>query len=339
MDIACHLSVQAQNGTMTPITRRRAIAAALAAPLASQRAQARPAADGPAASRRLWPTTPPGLLDPALAPRITERSTDPAAYRDRAIDHVRDPYLDIFPAANPNGAAVLITPGGGYQRVVIDKEGHELAAWLAARGVSAFVLFYRLPDEGWENGRDVPLADAQRAMRLIRHWARDYRIDPARVAALGFSAGGHLCADLATRFDRRVHGPVDDADALDARPMLAAPIYPVVSMDPAIAHAGSRARLIGAGADAASEAAYSPDRNLSSRTPPLFLAHAEDDDVVPVENTLRLRAAAKAARVPVETHLFEEGGHGFGLRLARGKPAQIWPQLFLDWAVRHGLTG
>lgn len=319
---------------MPQIDRRTLLAGSLAAAMPAS------ASDWPkpSASFPIWPGTAPGLLNQALDDHIFDRSTDPAI-PDRAMDRIRTPRLDVFPAADPNGAAVLITPGGGYQRVVVDKEGHELAGWLAARGVSAFVLFYRLPDEGWRDGRDVPLADAQRAMRVIRSRAGEWRVDPKRIAALGFSAGGHVCASLATGHGRKVYAPVDAADALDARPALAAPIYPVVSMDPEVAHPGSRERLIGKDAGAALEAAYSPDRQVSASTPPCFLVHAEDDQTVPVANTLRMRAALKAAGVAVETHIFEEGGHGFGLRLARGKPAEAWPELFLAWAKRHGLTG
>jgi len=227
----------------------------------------------------------------------------------------------------------MITPGGGYRHIVIDKEGYELGRWLSARGFTVFVLFYRLPGEGWAAGPDVALADAQRAMRLIRHRARDYGIDPQRVAAMGFSAGGHLCADLLTRFDARVYDPVDAADRHSARPDAAAPIYPVITMSAPHAHAGSRNLLIGANADAALEAAHSPDRNVPANAPPVFLLHAEDDNVVPVENALLLRAALRAKGIPVETHLFAHGGHGFGLRKTLGKPVAVWPELFLAWAV------
>jgi acetyl esterase/lipase len=175
-------------------------------------------------------------------------------------------------------------------------------------------------------------------MRLIRHRARDFAIDPERVAAMGFSAGGHVCADLAARFAANVYTPRDAADALSARPHSAAPIYPVVSMDPAIAHAGSRQLLLGPKPTPALEAAHSPDRVVPADAPPHFLCHAEDDDAVPVENTLRLRAALKAKGVPVETHLFANGGHGFGLRRAIGKPVEAWPDLWRAWAATVGLA-
>ena len=284
----------------------------------------------------LWPAGAPGM--PASPPRetVTERSTDELV-TDRAVLGITRPRMAVFRPDRPNGATVLLTPGGGYKHVVVDKEGYEMARWLTARGFTAFVLFYRLPGEGWANRSDVALADAQRAMRLVRHRAGDFAIDPERVAAMGFSAGGHVCADLAARFAARVYAPVDAADALSAKPICAAPVYPVVSMDPAIAHAGSRDLLLGPAPTPALEAAHSPDRNVPADAPPHFLLHAEDDDVVPSENTLRLRAALKARGIPVETHLFAQGGHGFGLRKAIGKPVEAWPDLWRAWARTVGL--
>lgn len=291
----------------------------------------------PTQSLDLWPRGAPGM--PALAPveAMTERSTNPLI-ADRVVLGITRPRLHVFRADRPNGAAVLLFPGGGYQHVVVDKEGYEMARWLAARGFTALVLFYRLPGEGWAAGPDVALADAQRAMRLVRHRASEFGLVPERLAVMGFSAGGHLCADLAARFALRVYDAVDEADALFARPFCAAPIYPVVSMRAAIAHAGSRKQLIGPGADAALEAAHSPDRNIPDAAPPHFIVHAEDDTAVPVENALLLRAALKARGISVETHLFRSGGHGFGLRGAIGKPVESWPALWRAWAGSVGLA-
>lgn len=284
----------------------------------------------------LWPGKAPGAPASLPVETVKERSTDPA-YNDRYVFGIGRPRMAVFHPKRPNGAAMLITPGGGYSWVVIDKEGYEMARRLSALGVTAFVLFYRLPHEGWASGPDTPLADAQRAMRLIRHRAGAYGIDPARVGAMGFSAGGHLCADLMTRFDARGYEPVDAADRLSARPDAAAPIYPVMSMALPTAHAGSRKNLIGADASPVRERAHSPHLNVTPQTPPAFLLHAEDDASVVVENTLLLREALVKAGVPVETHLFADGGHGFGLRLARGKTVEGWEELFFDWARKRGL--
>jgi acetyl esterase/lipase len=283
----------------------------------------------------LWPSQAPGAPAQVAAETVRERSSDPA-YNDRYVFGISRPRMAVFRPERPNGASVMITPGGGYNWVVIDKEGYEFARLLAARGVTAFVLFYRLPLEGWAAGPNVALADAQRAMRLIRRRAARDRLDPARVCVVGFSAGGHLCADLLTRFDARVYEPVDSADWLSARPDAAAPIYPVISMTLPTAHAGSRRNLIGEAASPARERAHSPHDNVRPDSPPTFLLHAEDDRSVVVENTLLLRAALRAAGVETETHLFPDGGHGFGLRLARGKSVEHWPDLFFAWAARKG---
>lgn len=285
----------------------------------------------------LWPNGAPGK--PATPPveTVQERSTD-ALVTDRAVAGITRPRMAVFRPDRPNGAAVLITPGGGYRWVVVDKEGYEMGRWLAARGFTAFVLFYRLPGDGWAAGPDVALADAQRAMRLIRHRARDYAIDPERVSAMGFSAGGHVCADLSTRFAASVYKGIDAADGLSAKPHSAAPIYPVISMTAPDAHAGSREMLVGKAASPSLEAAHSPHRNVLADAPPFFLLHAEDDESVPVNNTLLLRAALKEKKVRVETHLFEFGGHGFGLRKAIGKPVEAWPELWRAWARTTGLA-
>ena len=328
------------------IDRRTALLGTLALGLAAgARAQTRPPATAdsphltspePTGTIDLWPGGAPAAPAKPPVETVRERSKDPA-YNDRYVFGISRPRMAVFRPSRPNGAAVLITPGGGYNWVVIDKEGYEMARWLAARGVTAFVLFYRLPHEGWASGPDTPLADAQRAMRLIRHRAARYGVDPKRVCAMGFSAGGHLCADLMTRFAARVYAPVDAADRLSARPDLAAPIYPVVSMTMPTAHAGSRRNLVGESASAQLERAHSPHLNVPANAPPTFLLHAEDDSSVVVGNSLLLRAALLARKVPVETHLFADGGHGFGLRLARGKTVEGWEEIFFAWARKKGL--
>ena len=328
------------------IDRRTLFGAALAAGLAQRAvAQTPPPATGgalppglpqPTETIDLWPNGAPGAPAKRLMETVNERSTDPQL-TDRAVFGISRPRMAAFRPHRSNGAAVLVTPGGGYRWVVVDKEGYEIGRWLSARGFTVFVLFYRLPGEGWAAGPDVALSDAQRAMRLIRHRARDYGVDPERVAAMGFSAGGHLCADLGTRFAARTYDAVDQADSLSARPIVAAPIYPVISMTAPEAHPGSRELLVGKNAPRALERAHSPHLNVPDNAPPFFILHAEDDDVVPVENALLLRAALRAKKVPVETHLFAEGGHGFGLRRAVGKPVAAWPELFLAWAGTTGL--
>jgi acetyl esterase/lipase len=298
-------------------------------------AAATPAAAEPAdptETVRLWPGRPPGA--PAVLPvtKITDRIAA-SGFQDRFATDIGEPLMTVFRPAKPNGAAALIAPGGGYIRVVIDKEGFEIARRLNDTGVTCFVLRYRLPKEGWANPSDVPLQDAQRAIRLIRAGGG---IDPKRVLALGCSAGGHVVASLATGHARPVYAPIDAADRHPARPDLSMLLYPVIDMAPPFAHAGSRDALLGPSPTPQAEAKYALHRQVAADTPPTFLVHAADDASVPVENALAYLEALRAAKVPAEAHLFEEGGHGFGIRLAEGKPCAAWPDLLVAWLDRRG---
>lgn len=322
------------------INRRALIAGSLAAlPVARVLAAARPSRTIAPETIALWPGEAPGHMGATLTEVAEERSSDPGV-QDRALMGISRPRIEVFRPANPNGAALLVIPGGGYRRVMVDREGYDLAPWLTEQGITVFVLIYRLPAEGWRDPPNTPLSDAQRAMRLIRAQAGSHGIDPARIGAMGFSAGGHLCADLATRHARRAYEPVDAADALDARPMIAAPVYPVISMEPGIAHPGSRTHLIGDDATEAMVTEHSPALQLTKDAPPLFIIHAHDDTVVPVANAGILHAAAIAAQVPVEMHLFERGGHGFawGKRMPH-LPVYLWREMWWAWAKGHGFGG
>ena len=285
----------------------------------------------------LWPGTPPGGENLHLDLQLLERSQTPDLFHDRFAFDITLPLLTVVRPQRPDGSALLVAPGGGYRRVVIDNEGFEVAKRLAATGTTVFVLRYRLPGEGWANAADVPLQDAQRALRIVRGRAADFAVDPRRIAVLGFSAGGHLAASLLTRSAEVVYAPVDAFDAVDARPDLVGLMYPVISMLSPVAHAASREKLLGDSPSEAQEIRYSPDRHVVPGLPPVFIALAADDPDVPPQNSLDMHAALRAAKVPVEFHMFEEGGHGFGLRVAEGKPASIWPELFLRWGARHGV--
>ena len=284
----------------------------------------------------LWPGDPPGSAGVTAVETVVERG-DPKGLRDRAVTHTRHPTLTVFRPAKPNGAAVILAPGGGYERVVTDKEGFETARWLNGQGYVCFVLLYRLPGDGWGAGPDTPLQDAQRAVRLARSKAKAIGFDPARVAFMGFSAGGHVAGSLATRFDAKVYDPVDAADALSARPDLSCLMYPVVTMVDGPAHDGSRKQLLGPSPTPEQIALYSAEQNVTDRAPPVFLVHAADDKTVPVANSLMMFTALKAKAIPAEMHIFEEGGHGFGLRSIDGKPVAAWPELFETFAKRHGV--
>lgn len=320
------------------LSRRETLAAGLATGLLGSTTRAAERVSWPAYPAEeieLWPGIPPDA--PAVLPTEELIETGNAQRHARLVKGIARPRMKVFRPTRPNGAALLVTPGGGYSVIVIDIEGYDVGPWLSQRGWTVFVLYYRLPSEGWANRANVPLADAQRAMRLIRSRASRYGFDPAKVGAMGFSAGGHVCADLATRYDARVYDPVDAADRLSARPAIAAPIYAVQSMILPLAHAGSRDMLLGPNPSAEIQRAHSPSLNVDAETPPHFLAHAEDDEVVSVDNTLQMRAALKEAGVKVETHLFAAGGHGFGIPGAIGEPARHWKEIFVAWAQAEGL--
>lgn len=301
------------------------LAAAFAGPVASAPAEL--------VQVPLWPGAAPGSEAVRLAQRVVERSTDPAL-PDRFADGIVAPSLTVYRPAHPDGRALLVVPGGGYQRVVLDKEGSALVpAFARDGGLTLFVLQYRLPGEGHERARDVPLADAQRALRLIREHAAEWGIDGDSVGVMGFSAGGHVAASLATRHAEPVYAAVDAADARDARPAYAVLVYPVIDMG-AQAHPGSRRNLLGDAPSDAQVEAYSLQNRVDARTPPVFQLHAQDDTVVTVENTLLFEAALRKAGIEHETHLYAHGGHGFGVREAHGTLA-LWPQLALAWIRAH----
>jgi acetyl esterase/lipase len=287
-----------------------------------------PAPTGPAPALPLWPAGPPGGVPSAsgqaLQPEFLERAPAGSALRDRIVRHVTQPCLYPFIASRPNGLAALILPGGGYRHVVVDKEGFESAEWLAARGVNAYVLMYRLPADGWQAGTRAPLEDAQRALALVRDRARRDGHAADRVFAQGFSAGGHLAAWLAT----------GGGNAKAPRPDAAALLYPVMKMADPYAHAGSPLQLLGPHPQANAVEASEPDRLVDAATPPVWLAHALDDTAVPPENGEAFVSALRKSGRRVEAHYFEDGGHGFGLRYIAGKTVAAWPQLCLDWVLR-----
>jgi acetyl esterase/lipase len=284
----------------------------------------------------LWPE---GLPEPApanLAPQYRERAA-PGASPDRELTGVVDPFLDIHRPERPNGAAIILVPGGGYRHMAIDKEGYDLARWFAARGVTAAVLAYRLPTEGWAHGGDTPLADAQRAVRLLRSRAVQLGISATHVAAMGFSAGGHLVANLGTQFGCAAYAPNSPIDQLSARPDLVAPIYPAISLDRLSQGFPPGETIFGKG-PAADILPHIPSQHVPIDPPPFFLLHAEDDPLVDPSHSLDMRAALLAKGGQVETHIFAQGGHGFGLRKAIGLPLENWPNLFLNFARALGWT-
>lgn len=278
----------------------------------------------------LWSEGPPGGVPSGLSEHIVHRD-NPFGLIDRAAHDVTAPSLSVFRPSSPDGSAILIIPGGGYKWVVIDKEGFEGARHFSGQGATVYVLRYRLPHQGWAAAANAPLQDAQRAVRLIRARAVADGIDPARITVMGFSAGGHLAGALATGFDTPVYPAQDTADALSARPDGAVLVYPVATMARPFAHEGSRLNLIGADPSPEQEAAWSLENRVRPDMPPVFLMHAADDTAVPVENALILYEALRREDVPAALHVFEAGGHGFGLRGIAGTPLEDWPGMVTRW--------
>jgi len=250
----------------------------------------------------------------------------PGALGDADTDR---PTLTIFRAASrPGGAtSVIVAPGGGYVNLSMDKEGRQVASWFNAMGITAFVLKYRL---GPRYHHPIELGDAQRAIRLVRSRATQFGVAPDRIGMMGFSAGGHLAATAGTRFDDGDAGAPDVVDRVSSRPDFLILAYPVISFDPAIAHAGSVRSLLGENAAPALLQEMSADLHVSAKTPPTFLFSTNADTAVPAENSVRFYLALRQAKVPAEIHIFENGPHGVGLDL--GDPALgMWPTLLTNW--------
>jgi acetyl esterase/lipase len=236
-----------------------------------------------------------------------------------------DCAITVHRASKPNGAAFVICPGGGYGGRVSGGEGHGIADWLNQHGITGVVLDYRLP-----KGRsEVPLLDAQRAIRTTRANAVAWGIDPKRIGIIGFSAGGHLAASATTLFrpgDAKAEDPIERESS---RPDLAILIYPVISMQDDLTHGGSRANLLGGTPSPELIQRFSTEKQVSADTPPVYLAHALDDKVVPIENSRVFAAAMKAAKRPVELLELPTGGHGFNGY--KGPSWDAWQAGSLTW--------
>lgn len=322
---------------MTAIDRRTLISGAIAgAALAPSLAHAQAIPLPPGFVRfPIWPGKAPGGDHVTVTEAETLRRPDGGPH-DSLFTHVTTPTLTLVRPAQPNGAAILLIPGGGYSRVAIGHEGYSIARRFADAGYACYSLLYRLPADGWAAGPQAPLQDAQRALRLVRALARREHYDANRVGVIGFSAGGHLAAWLTSRTPEQTYTPIDASDREPIKAAIAAYMYPVIQMEGAFVHQGSRTQLLGPTPSSETMRAYSLDQNVSAQTPPIFMAHALDDAAVPPENSLAMLAALRAKGVPVEAHLFENGGHGFGLIAPPAAPAP-WPDLFLNFAKRHGV--
>jgi len=230
-----------------------------------------------------------------------------------------------------NGTAVIICPGGGYAGLSMDNEGWSIAKAFNQIGVTAFVLKYRLPSDSIMIDKTIgPLQDAQRAIQMVRENAAKWNINPNKVGIIGFSAGGHLASTAITHFDKVV---IANADNISVRPDFGILLYPVISFGPE-AHVGSRENLIGKNPTQSQIDYYSNEKQVTANTPPTFLVQAEDDDVVPVENSLMFYDALLKNKVKAEMHIYPAGGHGFGLHNKTTK--DYWFDRLTNWMDANG---
>ena len=246
-----------------------------------------------------------------------------------SVTNVSVPKLLVGIPENPNGVGILIISGGGYAHIEIGKESHPAALWLQSLGITTFELEYRLPQENWKTTL-VPFQDAQRAMRIIRSKAVEYHLNPDKIGILGFSAGGHLAGYTSSAFETPLYPLQDTIDMISARPDFCGLIYPVISMLPPNNKTHSFKSILGKNPSAESEIKFSVEHLVTNKTPVTFIAQAKDDPVSPIDNSLLMFNALKSHAVPVEIHIFQTGGHGWGL----GKPGtdtQEWPKLFEAW--------
>lgn len=269
----------------------------------------------------LWDSVAPGSENYEGKEDLTQESPDPRP--TRRLSGVSQPTLKIFKPKDGNvtRTAVLVFPGGGYEYLSIDKEGDNMARWFAERGVMGITVAYRHGGEMHEH--PVPLNDGHRAIELVRQYADDWDLDPNRIGAIGFSAGGHMAASVAT------HGDANQ------RPNFVALIYPVISMREGTTHRGSRINLLGMQPKDSIVAMLSCDEQVDELSPPAFLAHSTNDGAVPVENSIQYYNACRKAKIDCELHVYPKGGHGYGMR--RGPN---WAEALEIWLQSNGwMTG
>ncbi|RPI25069.1 MAG: alpha/beta hydrolase [Acidobacteria bacterium] len=282
---------------------------------------------------KVWPDGPPGAK---LDPNYREETRMDQAGKPRVV-RVTDPTLLVYlpPAEKANGSAVVVCPGGGYGVLAIDHEGYDIAAWLNEMGTAGIILKYRLPSDAIMQDKSVgPLQDAQEAIRIVRRRAAEWKLDPNRIGIMGFSAGGHLASTASTHFSEAVYTPTD---ATSARPDFSILLYPVISLQPPYYHGGSRNNLLGSEASQAQVERFSNDLQVTAQTPPAFLVHSADDTGVPAMNSILYFQALLKNKVPAEMHIYQTGGHGYGL--AKGRATESgWPEACRSWLKTRGFV-
>lgn len=255
----------------------------------------------------LWPDKPFYMID-TMNHELSELGTDGIV----RVSKITYPNIEYWKPDKPNGTAVVICPGGGYVRLAITSEGEYVARWFAERGISAFILKYRLPDDAvMERKEIVPLSDAQQAINYLKGKADRFGIDTNRIGIIGFSAGGHLAASVSVHFDESFIGAYKKHNL---RPDFSILIYPVITMKDEFTHRGSKKALIGEKVSDSLVNYFSIELNVSDKTPPTFIMHSSDDKAVPVENSLIYYEALIKKKVNAALHIFQNGGHGFTMK-------------------------
>lgn len=279
------------------------------------------------------------FLYPNGVPGLKEELIKEDSKTINGITRVKDvtrPALYVFkPKEKTSDAAVIICPGGGYAILAIDHEGYDIAKWFNDRGVTAFVLKYRLPQSNLFNNSEIrPLQDAQQAIRIMRGSSEKYGVSPNKIGIMGFSAGGHLAATTSTHFKTQV-GEITDS-SLDVRPDFSLLIYPVITFSNSITHSDTRKNLIGTNPSAEKVELYSNENHVTKETPPAFLISTMDDGVS-VENSILYFLACKKNGVPAEMHIYEKGGHGYALKKKGRGPVETWTDRMEDWLKDRNL--
>jgi len=257
--------------------------------------------------------------------------------RDRSVKDISRPTITVYlpEAPNPVRSSVVILPGGGFSHLAIDKEGHDVARWLNDKGIAGIVVKYRVYHaENQYYVSQSSLPDAFRAIRLVRYHSSEWKLDPEKIGAMGFSAGGYLAAAVGTLFDEDFRDQFDEAQQLSGRPSFIAPIYPLTMLEERVTTSPRFAeRIFGSNPTPAMIRALSPIGNVTADTPPAFLVHAHDDQLSS-ENSAKFYLALLEAGVPAELHVYSMGGHGFGMR-QRGLPVSSWRERFLEWLAAN----
>jgi len=249
------------------------------------------------------------------------------------IQNVQEPTLEIYlpTKKSATGQAVVICPGGGYRGLAYDWEGTDIAKWFNSKGIAAFVLKYRLPQSNSIiSGRKAPLQDAQRAIRMVRYNSEKWNISSNQIGIMGFSAGGHLASTLGTHYNEVEYPIQSTIDSLSARPDFMALIYPVITMKDPYTHEGSRNNLLGENPDQKVIEYYSNELHVSKNTPPTFMVHTTDDEVVSVMNSILFYQALAKEEIYTEMHIYPKGVHGFALANGQGN-LETWSDRLSDW--------